>query len=295
MKIRIKLLFRVLNKHQAQLASLSISEARQYFEKISQTPHKPRVTKVVEEHIGSNKNLKVRIYYTRSLDNPTIVYFHGGGFVLGSLDSHDEVARLLSRTTSSNVISVSYRLAPEYPFPAAIDSGITALAWLYEQDALNKSKVFLAGDSAGGHIALYTYLRLNKLAQKMVLGLILIYPSLDPALLTDSMNQYANSYFVTKSNMQAFWQAYLGKKHLSWPLAPKELRELPPVLVQTADFDILKDEGRLFAQTISTAGGVVDYHNYKGTTHGFMQMPTIINKRSAALKDIAHFMKSYKA
>jgi len=269
---------------------MELSEARRYFDKISAAPRLPRVFRITEHLIGDNKQLAVRVYHAKKSDAPVMLFFHGGGWMLGSLASHDAVARQICRRTGCTLVSVAYRLAPEHPFPAASQDGLTALAWIRSQEIYKGKPVCLVGDSAGGQVALYTYLLADKALQERVRALILMYPSLDPALQTDSMERYAEHYFVTKANAQTFWKNYLNGHTLQWPLPAETLAQLPPTLVQTADFDILKDEGRLFAEAITKAGGDGEYHNYAETTHGFMQMPSLINKRRTALRDMAHFL-----
>jgi acetyl esterase len=183
---------------------------------------------------------------------------------------------------------VNYRLAPEFPNPAATRDGIAALKWL-EESQLNQEYV-LAGDSAGGQIAVMVALSLDGKQRKHLKGQILMYPALDPALKTASMQKFAQGFFVSKKNMQDFWAAYKGQGNIKWPLAQAQLKKLPPTLIQTADYDILRDEAYEFFEHLRSAGVEAEYHNYKATAHGIMQMPNIVSKRSKALNDIAKFV-----
>ena len=289
-RTRTRLLLRVLNKHQATMAAMELAEARQYFDKISVVRRAPRIARITEQYIGPEKKLRLRIYHGSAASQPTIVYFHGGGWTMGSLASHDIVARLLCRYTKSSVVSVDYRLAPEHPYPAAIQDGITTLRWLSRQRQGLNTTAYLAGDSAGGQVALYAFLQAPKTVQANVRKILLMYPALDPSLSTGSMERYAERHFVTRQNMRDFWRFYLGKSKLTWPLPAAQLASLPPVLVQVADYDILKDEGRDFAAAVAAAGGHSEYHHYPQTTHGLMQMPSLLNKRGMALRDILHFL-----
>jgi len=265
---------------------MEVDEARLYFEKISRGRRKPSVDEVIETSIDSDgRKMKVRIYKPKQ-SSATIVYFHGGGFVVGSIDTHDVVARLLSRATGFAVVSVDYRLAPEYTYPAAIHDGLATLRWLRSNGAgLHSENIVLAGDSAGGHIALDVAIR----ASVKLSGLILMYPMLDPSLATESMEKYSEGHFVTKQNMKDFWKSYLGNKNIEWPYADKELLTLPPTLILTAEYDILRDEAFIFSEQLTALGVTNEYHNYKDTVHGLMQMPTIVSQRSKALRDIKTF------
>ena len=291
---RIRLLLHVLNKYQVALTNMELPDARRYFDKISAAPRLPRVFRITEHLIGNDKQLAVRVYHAKKSNAPVMLFFHGGGWMLGSLASHDAVARQLCRRTGCTLVSVAYRLAPEHPFPAASQDGLTALSWLRQQETFKDKAICLVGDSAGGQVALYTYILASQALQRHIQALILIYPSLDPALQTDSMQRYAERYFVTKANARTFWKNYLNGHTLQWPLPAENLATLPPTLVQTADFDILKDEGRLFAEAITKAGGDSEYHSYTETTHGFMQMPSLINKRRTALRDMVRFLARTK-
>ncbi len=288
---RTKILFTVLNYHQRRLSRLSVSEARQYFEKISHTRIKPKIRHIYEKRIDSQgQPITLRIY-EGSLNKPTIMYFHGGGFVVGSVDSHDVVARYLCKATGSTVVSVGYRLAPEHPSPAAIEDGLSAVRWLLKSK-LN-SNFILSGDSAGGQIAVMVALSLHKPQRQLLLSQILMYPALDPTLTTASMQKFARGFFVSKKNMQDFWAAYRGQCNIEWPLKQAQLKMLPPTLIQTADYDILKDEAFEFFKKLQAAGVEAEYHNYKATAHGLMQMPNFVSKRGQALRDITEFVSNH--
>lgn len=293
-KVRTKLLFRALNKHQARLSRMEITEARLYFEKISSVRYKPKVYEISERLIDCKEHsLKVRIYRPKGTSRATIIYFHGGGFVVGSIESHDFVTRLLCKTTGCSVLSVDYRLAPEHPYPAAIDDGIAALGWLLKNnDGLNTQRIFLGGDSAGGHIALNVAMQTTKSQQEYITGLILMYPSLDPSLSTESMRKYAKGFFITKQDLKNFWRLYKGSKQIEWPMPDSQCTKLPPTLIQTAEHDILRDEGQLFSKQLTKNGVISEYRSYKDMAHGFMQMPTVVSKRSKAMRDIGKFINT---
>lgn len=288
------MLLKTLNHHQAKLTKLDIRDARKHFEKISRVHIKTRVHRITDKYIqADDRKTKIRIYWAGENNEKTIVYFHGGGWVVGSIESHDEVARLLCKNANANVISVDYRLAPEYPYPAAIEDGLQVVTQMIDDYlGLSMSKFYLAGDSAGAQIALEVAKRLSKPNLSQLKGLILIYPALDPALKTKSMELYATKHFVTKKNIQDFWKLYLGGYELKYPLSQNELKKLPPIFIQTAEYDVVRDDGHEFAEQLKKAGNEVVYRNYPGSVHGMMQIYSMLSGRKKALKDIASFVKS---
>ncbi|HUB94009.1 MAG TPA: alpha/beta hydrolase [Verrucomicrobiae bacterium] len=289
---RTKILLTSLNRQQRRLSASNLDDARVYFEKICRSNQKPNIRNVYEKQINSHGQPITLRVYEGNVAKPTIIYFHGGGFVVGSIDSHDTVARHLCKTTGSTVVSVNYRLAPEYPYPAASQDGLATVKWLHDSE-LNPNFI-LSGDSAGGQIAVMVALGLTERQRHYLQSLILMYPALDPALKSPSMQKFAQGFFVSKENMQYFWNAYQGQSHIGWPLKQNQLKKLPRTLILTAEYDILRDEALEFFEHLRKAGVEAEYHSYKGAVHGLMQMPSFVNKRSRALNDIFRFVKSSK-
>jgi acetyl esterase len=295
MKVRTKLLFKILNYHGKKLSALELEDVRKYFDKMSSAERKPKVQDVSEQLItAGGHSVKVRTYRQAS-NAPTILFFHGGGFVLGSLDSHDIVASLLCKQTGCSVVSVDYRLAPEHKYPAPVEDGLAVLEWIAQQQQLNHSQVFLAGDSAGGHIALNVAVKSSANSISPIKGVILMYPALDPTLSSPSMQQYAKGYFVSKENMEYFWKSYVDNVHDHWPLPDNSLKNSPPVLIQTAEHDILRDEAHDLADQLSKISVPNKYIQYKSNAHGFMQTPAPFSSRKQALRDIKNFIDQYKS
>jgi acetyl esterase len=290
-RFRTKILFIVLNRYQKRLSAMSINDARRYFEATSSTLYKVKIPSVHDQKINDDgQDITIRVYQARPSNQPTIVYFHGGGFVVGSIDSHDTVARHLCRITGCTVVSVGYRLAPEFPYPAARDDGLAAVKWLQTQSTLNHQFI-LAGDSAGGQIAVSVATGWRDKARDNLVGLVLMYPALDPSLRTQSMRDFAEGHFVTRQNMYDFWNAYAAPGVIVWPLQPDIARKLPPTFVLTAEYDVLRDEGHAFFEQLKKLGVQAKYHNYRSTAHGIMQLPNFVGSRSKALRDIAEFVR----
>jgi acetyl esterase len=287
--LRTKLALLLLNKHASIMRSMSLSQARSYFSKISKPKFTTKINSVQDGAVESGtQQLKVRIYKDKLLSlSTTILYFHGGGFIYGDLESHDNICRLLARRTGLRVVAVDYRLAPEYPYPASVEDGQTVLEWLLHSDEKTQHYI-LAGDSAGASIILD--LALSQ-PEPDVSGLILLYPALDPSLSTASMEMYKTRYFLTRDDMRRFWQMYLENAPVSrtWPYSQAQLSTLPPILIIGAGQDVLVDEAVAFSKQLTNAGVHCKYVRYDDMVHGFMHWPRAIGKRDQALVAIATF------
>jgi acetyl esterase len=209
-------------------------------------------------------------------ETPTVVFLHGGGFVIGDLDTHDQSCRRLCRDTGAAVLSVDYRLAPEHPFPAAVDDALAAARWAADHlEELGGADVLaVAGDSAGGNLAAVV-------AQEMrdrVAAQLLVYPATHVLADNDSRRDNADGYFLTVPLMTWFMGHYAGNVEsvdLDDPrLSPHlgDLAGLPPAVVVTADFDPLRDEGEAYADALADAGVAVEKLRYDGMIHGFLDM-----------------------
>lgn len=235
-------------------------------------------------------DVPVRIYRPseeRAL--PVIVYLHGGGFVLGSLDSHDRLCRTLAAGVGAAVVAVDYRLAPEHPFPAAVDDAWSATRWVLDRGAdlgFDVARVAVAGDSAGGNLAAVV----AQLAHDAGLPLrsqVLIYPVIDRRLDRPSMLDNAEGYVLERADMDWFWQQYdpegvAPSDPRAVPLARADLSGLPPALVITAEHDPLRDEGEEYAARLEDAGVVTKVLRFDGMFHGFVQMPRLLSAADEA-------------
>lgn len=220
------------------------------------------------------------------------VFFHGGGFVIGSLETHDHVCRDLCVHSGAAVLSVDYRLAPEHKFPAATDDCLQAVRWAAEHAhglGLDSNRLVLAGDSAGGTLAAVTSLRLRDEGGPSVRGQVLIYPVTDyhtPPTVSYIENQ--SGYSLTRAAMIRFWADYLESEHdaahpYASPLRAADLKGLPPALVLSAEYDPLRDEGEAYAHRLLDAGVPVTLWRHQGLIHGFIRMAALSERAHAAL------------
>ncbi len=215
---------------------------------------------------------------------PTLLYFHGGGWVVGSLATHDQVCRSLASRSEWRVAAVDYPLAPETQFPGALDAAGAALRWA----ARDGARVAVGGDSAGGNLAAALAIR----ARERIALQLLIYPVTDASWDTESYHKFASGYGLTRSNMIWFWETYLGpvgrpEDSMVSPLRAPDLRGLPPALVLTAEFDVLRDEGERYAARLHEAGVSVRCVRYLGLNHGFIRMGAVYPQADRALADLA--------
>jgi acetyl esterase len=243
---------------------------------------------------GPGGELAVRIYTPLTTSSNVLaglVFFHGGGFVLGDLDTHDDLCRVLANESGFRVVSVDYRLAPEHPFPAAVDDCFAATKWVAANAAtlgIDAKRLAVGGDSAGGNLAAVV----SQLARDdgpQIAFQLLIYPVAQlGAPDTPSMRENAKGYFLEKEGMDWFTRLYAPDKdsrhdpRLS-PLQAKDLSGLPPAYVITAGFDPLRDEGRDYADALDKAGVSITYVNYPGMVHGFFSMRSLIPKAREAV------------
>lgn len=210
---------------------------------------------------------------------PGLVYFHGGGWVVGNLNSVDARCRVLADWTPVVVVSVDYRLAPEHKFPAAVDDSLAATQWVLANGAqigIDTSKVGVGGDSAGGNLAAVMALEAKRLKLKLALQ-YLCYPVTDMLSDTKSRNERATGYGLTKASMEWYEHQYLPKPSdaanpLASPMRAKDLSGLPPAIVGVAGYDPLYSEGLAYAEKLKAAGVPVELHDYPSLIHGYYSM-----------------------
>ncbi|MFE1954956.1 MULTISPECIES: alpha/beta hydrolase [Streptomyces] len=252
-----------------------IREVRAFFAART-APEPPRLPALDRVTDTDARGVPVRVYEPGGgPDAPVVVFFHGGGMVLCSLDSHDGFCRELAAGTGATVVSVDYRLAPEHPFPAAFEDAYTALRWA--ADTHPGRPLSVAGDSAGGNLAAVTALLARDRGGPALTAQHLYYPMLDPARDTASYTENARGYFVTADHLRWYWEQYLtgpadALDPRATPFAARDLSGLPPAFVVTAGFDPLRDEGRRYAELLAAAGVPVEHHGYDEAFHGFMTM-----------------------
>jgi acetyl esterase len=242
--------------------------------------------------------IPVRVYRPGGEPTPLLLYFHGGGWVLGSLNTHHGVCATLAQLSGCVVCSVDYRLAPEHRFPAAVDDAWATVTWSSEHaEELGAvpGALALGGDSAGGNLAAICALRARDAGIPIALQL-LVYPVTDADLDTSTYREFADGYWLTRYSMKWFWDHYLpdGDRLVpdASPLRAADVGGTAPALVITAEFDPLRDEGDAYARRLEEAGVPVTLTRYDGMIHGFFRMPGVIDRANDALAEAAAALRN---
>jgi acetyl esterase len=231
---------------------------------------------------------------------PALLYLHGGGWVVGDLESHDDVCRSLARRTPCVVVSVDYRRAPEAAYPAPMDDAEAALRWLADHAGelgADPARIAVGGDSAGGNLAAGLAIRVRDRGGPRIAFQLLIYPVTDRSVGTDSYREFATGFGLTRANMQWFWDCYLpaasGRDHPEVsPLRATSLKGLPPAFVLTAHSDVLRDEGEAYAKRLADAGVPVTAVRFRGMNHGFIRMGAVYPQADHGLTVLAQALRA---
>lgn len=228
---------------------------------------------------------------------PVIVYFHGGGFVIGSKATHGRFARALANAAGAIVVNVFYRLAPEHPFPAPVEDAVAATRWVAREAANlggDPGKLFVGGDSAGANLATVTALMARGDEGPDIAGQILIYPVTDMAEARPSMEKYGEGLFLERADMRWFGSHYLqGGDATDWrvsPLRADDLSGLPPAFVLIAGLDPLRDEGEAYGAALEAAGVDTRVKIYEGVIHGFACMGSALPEAKDCVADIGRWV-----
>lgn len=252
--------------------------------------------------VRASKKIRIRIYRKDPQKvAPVLIYFHGGCWVFCSLDSHDPICRQLCYDSGMTVISVDYRLAPEAKFPAAIDDAYDVTKWIVENKDLLKiadSDPILSGDSAGGNIACVTTLRACETQEFKVGGQLLFYPITDVSQKAESYKDFSKGYFLTEELMDYGVNHYMNHEgdklnpYMS-PMLSDYLSVLPKTLIQTAEFDVLRDEAEAFAQKLHETGVEVQCVRYNGAIHAYAALAGGVHLGREALADAVDFLRRF--
>lgn len=250
---------------------------------------------------GSAGSMPVRLYHPRpGAILPLILYFHGGGWRVGDLESHDKVCRRVARFTQFPVLALDYRRTPEHPFPAAFDDAYTLLCWAADHAGEidgDPRQLIVMGDSAGGNLAATIALRARNEGGPAIRYQVLIYPVTDLIHLDrPSYRQFGIGFYLTQARMRTFISSYAPDEALRAqpyvsPLLSDDLQHLPPAFVLTAQFDPLHDEGLAYAEKLQAAGVPVVYQNYEGIFHGFFGLPLFGKKAVRAVREVAEAVR----
>lgn len=255
---------------------------------------------------GPSEGLRLRVYHPHIAPGegnviphqngrPVVVYFHGGGWVVGSIASHDALCRRMCNQSGSTVISVDYRLAPEHKFPAAVDDCFAATQWAAAYAAElggDPQKVVVAGDSAGGNLAAVVALLARDQGGPPIAGQVLIYPITDYMPEFESYRRNGQDYFLTTETIDWFWEQYLnhadeGRDWRAAPLRATDLRGLPPALILVAEYDPLIDEGLAYTDRLEAAGVRVSRIVCNGQIHGFIRRLDTFDSASIAAEQLS--------
>jgi acetyl esterase len=248
---------------------------------------------------GPDGDLLVRVYRPEVQgDLPCLVYFHGGGWALCSIETHDATCRKLANGAGCAVVSVDYRLAPEHRFPAAAEDGYAATRWVADHaDALgvDRGRIAVGGDSAGGNLAAVIALMARDRGEPRLCHQLLVYPITDHDFETGSYRDNAAGPLLTRSMMQSFWNFYVPDGDRSdpyvSPLRADDLSALPPATIVTAEYDPLRDEGEAYAARLREAGVAVTASRYDGMIHGFFGFDEILPAARRAVDDASSALR----
>lgn len=287
------------------LSQLRIEQARRQMAAAKAGVGEPQeVLSVEDTQINvDGGHITLRIYRSTSEPRPAIVYYHGGGWVLGSIDTHDGYCRALANEAQAVVVSVEYRLAPEHLYPTAAEDCYTATKWVSENSdeiGAQVGRLAVAGDSAGGNLAAAVALMAKDRGGPEIDLQVLIYPITDHDVNTPSYKDFAEGYMLTRDSMIWFWDHYCPEisarnEPYASPARTADLSGLPPALVQTAGFDPLCSEGDDYANKLADAGVPVVHTCYEGMIHGFTRRFEGLDKATDALKEVAAAYREFVA
>lgn len=277
--------------------TLPVADARRFYRdrRAFTQPDPPPVGEVRDlQAEGPHGAIPLRLYRpagAAAAPLPVLVYFHGGGWVIGDLDTHDVVCRTLCAGSGCAVVAVDYRMGPEHRFPAAVDDTHAAVRWVRAQAAalgLDGTRLAIGGDSAGGNLAAVTAIGMRLAAEAPARLQLLIYPATDMRAVAPSHTANGQGYVLTSDSIAWFRGHYIADaaQWVDWrasPLLAEDLSHLPPALVLTAGFDPLRDEGRQYADALSAAGVPAQYVCFERQIHGFITMGRVIDEAHTAL------------
>ncbi|HZT54692.1 MAG TPA: alpha/beta hydrolase [Burkholderiaceae bacterium] len=278
--------------------TLSVADARAFYRdrRAVTQPAPPAVAQVRElQASGPHGSIPLRLYRplgsAESAVLPVLVYYHGGGWTIGDLDTHDVLCRELANGAGCAVVAVDYRMGPEHRFPAAVDDCIAATRWVRAHAAelrLDATLLAVGGDSAGGNLAAVVSIAARDSGDLPIVFQLLIYPATDAHRSHPSHTENGQGYLLTKETMDYFSDHYLPDRsqYDDWrvsPLLREDLAKLPPALVLTAGYDPLRDEGEAYAERLTAAGNRASYVCFERQIHGFITMGKVLDEANTAV------------
>jgi len=302
--------------------AMSVSSARRVEDEVFSAGAGPALRTVRDLRIdGPDGDLPIRTYRPAVEEPPALVFYHGGGWVLGTLDSADDVCRKLADRAGCLVVSVDYRLAPEHPFPAAVDDAVAALSWVATHAAdlgADPDRLGVAGTSAGGNLAAAAALRARDgtlgggdssedfgggdspeglTGGPDLDGQFLLYPITDRAFDTDSYREHADGPLLTRADMAWFWDQYLrspvdAHNPFASVLRAPDVAGVAPATVLIAGHDVLRDEGVAYARKLADAGVPIDHEHYPSLAHGFLSLTDEVPAADEAMDDLAGHVRA---
>lgn len=286
------------------LHTVPIAAARKMYDKGAEltrgTPPEPAAIEAISLP-GPEGMLDARVYRPSEKSGlPILVFFHGGGFTVGSLDSHDSVCRALCVEAHCLVLSVDYRLAPEHKYPAAVEDAWAATCWAVNNARTlggDPDRVAVGGDSAGGNLAAVVCLMAREANDPQLSYQLLIYPGIDMTCSLPSHTAFADGYRLTRELITWFYQAYFSTDDdvTHWQASPinaHSLAGLPPAYILSAGYDPLQDENKSYAYKLEGAGVPVTYRHYDDMIHGFYTMPGALDRAREAISDSARALRA---
>ncbi len=268
----------------------------------------PTISRIEDRSLPGGINIRLyadSVYADSDTDSksetsqPAVIYFHGGGWVLGNLDTHDALCRRLAQASGCTIVSVDYSLSPEARFPTALQEGYEATTYVADHaDELGVlgGKLAVAGDSAGGNLAAAVAMKARDEGGPAIELQVLLYPVIEPNFETDTYKQFAEKHGLSLANMQWFWQQYLGDQQPAALAAPSRAAshaDLPTAHVVTAEYDVLRDEGEAYARMLALAGVPTTTRRYDGNLHGFMHFAGMFDDGVAAAHDVGKVLKQH--
>jgi len=299
------LIERFVREGSPPVSKLTPAEARRLTREVNRRLTSPPEAVAVVKNMrmsDTSAQIPARVYIPREGEVlPVLVYFHGGGWVLGDLDSVDSLCRSLANAADCVVVSVDYRLAPEHKFPAAVEDAYSATKWTANNATSfsgDPKRIAVGGDSAGGNLAAAVSLMARDKHGPPIVFQLLIYPATNHAFDTISYSDNAEGYWLSKDDMRWFWNHYLrgeedGRNPYASPSRAADLSSLPPAFVMTAEFDPLRDEGEAYAARLREYGVPVKVARYDGMIHDFVNIAELRQSRVAIGEAAAEMRKVF--